>query len=170
MIKSPLAFFEVQVKSLFVNAFESVESDLCKAPECLDSVDVRTSTDEFAFAMMHPEMFFIANINQPVIAPPAVAVDDTSRIDSASDNGLQSRFLRIRDDLCVDFSIALEEPEDDGFAACAASSFASDTARTEVRFINLHLSADRRSAFTILRDSFTYETCVPVHRVAIEPR
>ena len=30
-------------------------------------------------AMMHPEMLFVAHVHQPIVASPAVRVDDASR-------------------------------------------------------------------------------------------
>ena len=30
--------------------------------------------------MMHPEMLFVAHVHQPIVASPAVRVDDASRV------------------------------------------------------------------------------------------
>lgn len=109
MIKSSFVFFEMQIGRLFVNAFESMQPNLCEAPECFDAVDVRLTTDELTLAMMYPAMFFITNINKTVISSPAIAMDHTSRINSSPDYGLQSGFLGIGSYLGVDLSIALEQ-------------------------------------------------------------
>lgn len=88
MIKSPLALFQMQAERLFVDAFQSMQPHFGEAPERFDAVDVRTATNEFTLAMMHPEMLFISDIHKTVIPSPAITVDDASCIYSSSNNGL----------------------------------------------------------------------------------
>ena len=40
MIKSPLAFFQMQVEGLFVNAFQSMDRTLAKLQNASDAIDV----------------------------------------------------------------------------------------------------------------------------------
>lgn len=88
MIKSPFAFFEMEIKGLFVDAFETMESDFGEAPECFDAVDMRLASNEFALAMVHSEMFFVPDIHKSVIASPSITVNNASCIDLTSNNGL----------------------------------------------------------------------------------
>ena len=149
MVESPLALFEMQVERVFVDAPQTVQPNFGKAPECLNTVDVRSSPDELTLAVMHPEMFLVPQVHKPVVASPAVAVDDAAHIHPAPDDGLQTASLHIGHDLRVDLSIAFEEPEHNRLSACTASSFAPDTPRTEVRFIDLHFAGEWRCSLRI---------------------
>ncbi len=88
MIESPFAFFQMKIKGLFVNAFKSMKPDFGEAPECFNAVDMRLPSNEFALAMMHSEMFLVADINKSVVASPAITMNDAANIHFASDNGL----------------------------------------------------------------------------------
>ena len=100
--------------------------------------------DEFVFAVVHPEMLVEAQIDQAIIAAPAVGMDHAFHCGLAADNGLQRGFSGIRDDLGVDAAVAFQQTEHDGFAGCAAPAFATDPARAEVGFVGFKLAGKRR--------------------------
>ena len=83
-----------------------------KAPEALDTVDVVRATGELILSMVDSVMLRVADINQSVIAPPAVRVDDCLRANATANNSLQSGFRAVRHDLCIDFAAPLQETED----------------------------------------------------------
>lgn len=88
MIESPFAFFEMEIKSLLVNAFESMKPNFGEAPECFDAVDMRLPPNKFTLAMVHSEMFLVADIHESVVASPAITMNDAANIHFTSDNGL----------------------------------------------------------------------------------
>ena len=76
MIKAPLALFQVQVKSSHGHGVELLQAAFGKAPEALDPVNVAMVINELVRAMVDSEVLRIADINQSVIAAPAIRVDD----------------------------------------------------------------------------------------------
>lgn len=99
-------------------------------------------------------MFLITDINQSAVTSPTVRMNDAVESDPAPNNGLQSVFLDIGNDLGIDTAIAFEDTEDDGFATGSATSFAFDSGGTEVRFIDFDLSpGKRRGSLAFLNDA-----------------
>ena len=76
---------------------------------------------KYILAMMHSEMLFVPHVHQPIIAHPAVRVDDTVEGYLAQDRSLQLLFGGIWDDLGVDFSLLFLDPEDNRFTACSTT-------------------------------------------------
>lgn len=93
MIKPPLTLFQVEIERLFVDTPESMQSHFSEAPECLDAIDVRPATNELALAVMYSVILFKTYVDKTIIAPPAIAVDDASSIDSAFPQLVMSRAL-----------------------------------------------------------------------------
>ena len=90
------------------------------APERLDAIDVSAALDEFVVAVIDPKVLLQTPINQPIVASPAIGVDDAIGIHFAADDGLQCSFGSIRDDFDIDRNpLSPEQAKDDGFAACA---------------------------------------------------
>ncbi len=152
VVESPFAFFEMQIEQMFVNASETVQPDLCEAPEGLDTVDVRLAPHKLTLAVLDAEVLLVAEVHKAVIASPAVRMDDAADIHPSSNNGLQTASLHIRDDFRVDLPVALEESEDNRLSTCAAPALAPHATRTEVGFVHLNLTAHRRSPFRIFRN------------------
>jgi len=94
--------------------------------------------------MMHPEMLFVAHVHQPVIASPAVRMDDAVKGYLAPDRSLQLLFGGSWDDLGVDFSLPFQDPEDNRFTACSTTLLPTDTARTKIGFIDFNLAREGR--------------------------
>src|SRR5438045_3491214 len=86
--------------------------------------------------MQHPEMLRVTNINQSIIAPPAVRMNHGLKRNMSANHLLQRAFTAIRHDLSIDRAIAFEDAEDNRLATGSAASFASDAASAEVRFID----------------------------------
>jgi hypothetical protein len=91
-------------------------------------------------AVIDSVMLRVSDINQSIIAAPAVTVDDGVNGDLATNNGLSSRFSTVRDDLCIDPLVTLEKTEDDGLPARTATALATHAMRAEVRFINFNFA------------------------------
>ena len=63
------------------------QPDLCPAPEALDAVDVNGTLGELAPGMIDAEVA-IAEIDQAVVAAPAIAVDGGAGVHPAADDAL----------------------------------------------------------------------------------
>ena len=50
--------------------------------------DMAITTGKLMLAMMHPEMLFVAHVHQPIVASPAVRVDDAVQGCLTSDRAL----------------------------------------------------------------------------------
>ena len=60
----------------------------------------------------------------PIVASPAVGVDEAVGVHFAADDGLQRGFGSIGHDFGIDTIASLEQTKDDGFTACATPAFA----------------------------------------------
>ena len=117
-------------------ALELRQADLGQAPEAFDAVDVDGAVGELVFGMIDAEVA-VAEIDQAVVATPAIGVDDGPGVRPSADDALQGRPREVRYDLGVDLAPALEDAEDDGLAIGAAPAPALDPARPEEAFIDL---------------------------------
>src|SRR3989344_5397413 len=148
MIESPFTFFQMQVEGLLVNALETMQPDFGKAPECLDAVDVRPPPNELTLPMMHSEVLLVPNVHKAVVASPTVTVNDASHIHTAPNDGLQTGFLRVWNNLRVVLPVPLEHSKPNRLSARAASTLATDTSCADARFIPLHFTTACSQTFT----------------------
>ena len=148
MVETELGFFEMEVEGMFWDAVELEQAAFGEAPEAFDSVDVVRSADELVLSVADPEVLVEAEINQSVVASPAIGMEDGFEPNSAADDRLQSGFGRVRHDLGIDLVPSFEQTEDDGLAAGSSSSFAAHTARAEVRLVGFDFALERRAALT----------------------
>ena len=84
----------------------------CQTPEAFDAVDLDSSFAELIVGMIDAEVA-IAEIDQTVVAAPAIGVDDGAEIHPAADDALEGWPRAARDDLGVDLALTLEDAEDD---------------------------------------------------------
>jgi len=68
-------------------------------PEAFNPIDVSTTFGKFVLAVIDAQMLAITDIDQAVIAAPAVRVDDAFQFDSAPYHRLQRGFGAIWNDL-----------------------------------------------------------------------
>ena len=88
MIESKLTLFKMQVKCTGGHATESKQARFGIPPETFNSIDVITAFGKFILAMINPELLTVTNIDQAIIAAPAVRVDDAFEFHSAANNRL----------------------------------------------------------------------------------
>ena len=119
-------------------------------------------------AVLYPEMLLIPQINQTVVPTPPVGVDDAFQGDASPDYALESRLRAIRDDFGVNAIMALEQSENNGFAASAPSSDTFDASGAEVTFIDFHFAFDRGLRLAKPGDSFAESGEIAVDGVAVE--
>ena len=112
MIVSPFGFLEVEVEGVSGQSLELCQPDLCQTPEAFDAVDLDSSFAELIVGMIDAEVA-IAEIDQTVVAAPAIGVDDGAEIHPAAVDALEGWPRAVRDDLGVDLALTLEDSEDD---------------------------------------------------------
>lgn len=153
MIKSEFRFLEVQQKVSGGDAVELDDAPLGEAPEGLDAIDVRFSVGEFVLTMIDSQVLGIADIDESMVATPAVRVNHTLQTHLAANHLLQRLFPGIRDNFREDPTVAFEDSEDDCFATCSATTFTTHPLGAEVRLIDFDLSQVRGLPLTLLKDS-----------------
>ncbi len=72
-----------------------------KAPEALDAVDMIRADSKLIIAMIDTKMLCKTDIDQAVAATPFIGMDNYVEADFSANNGLQSAFLAVRNDLGV---------------------------------------------------------------------
>jgi len=150
VVEPELALFQMQGEGVSGDAVELRQSTFGKTPERLDSVDVMLAPDELVIPVVDPEMFIKTDVYQPVVATPAIGVDDAVNVCPAANDGLQRGFGGIGDNFGVNAITPLEQTEDDGFAKRATPSFAPDAPGTKVRFVRFQFTYQRRALHTPL--------------------
>jgi len=152
MVEAKFTFFEMEVEVLAPNAATFGQARLGRAPKAFDAIDVdAAAADEDALAMFDAKVFAVAEVDQAVVAEPAVGVDNALEGNAAANNAPQCGLFRIGDDLRVDAAAALKDPEHDGLAASAAAPFPADPPPTEVRLIDLDDAPHGGMGFTFAR-------------------
>lgn len=138
MIKAIFSFFQVQIERMFGYAIKLGQPTFCIAPERLDTVDMLFTIREFVLAMIHPEVLVKSNINQAVVASPAVGVDHGSWFYMTSDNALQRGLGAIRHDLGINFTLPFQQPKHDRLSISASPTFSPNSTSTKIRLINFN--------------------------------
>ena len=169
MIKSKLAFLQMQIEGAFVDPAKTDETGFRIAPESFNPVHMRTTSDKFIFAVIDAEMFSLSHIDQPVIASPPIRIAHTVHGNLPTNNRLQRRLSAVRDKFRVDLSIALENPKDDRLAVRPSSAFPFNAARSKGRFIDFDFATERRLGFAEFSNPLSKSPNIPIDRVAVQP-
>ena len=88
MIVAPSGFCEVQMEGVFWRTFELSEPQLRYAPQAFDTIDIDASVREFILRMIDAKVP-VAQIHQPIISAPSIAVDYSLRVDATTNYPLQ---------------------------------------------------------------------------------
>ena len=134
----------------------------------LNSVDMAFPIHELVITMIYPQVLGIHHVHEPVIAPPAIRVNDRLKSHSTSDHSLQGYFLDTWNDFSIDLSVPLEDPEYDGLPKGSSAHFSLDPSGPEVGFVHFNLSLERRGLLTGFGDSFSDPRQVTIHRIPVE--
>ena len=152
MIESKLTFFEMEIKVFAPNAAPLGQARFGRTPEAFNAIDVHAAAaDEHAVAVLDAEMFPIAEVHQPVIADPAIRVNDAGQGDAPANNGPQSGPFCVGHDLRIHPALAFKDAEHDGLAAGATPAFTADPAAAEIGFVDFHGAVDWGMEFAFLR-------------------
>ena len=98
--------------------------------------------------MLDPQMLVKTHINQPVVGPPGVGIDDAVEGDFSANDGLQSGFGGIGNDLGVNFAFSFQEAKNNGFTACTPSPLTAYSPGAKVTLINLNGPVEGRLILT----------------------
>lgn len=98
MIKTPFALFQVQIESFFRHAVELLQATFGIRPETFDAVDMRIAGDKLILRVIDAVMFIKADIDQTVVAAPAVRMNDRVQRNTPANNVLQRFSLHVRHD------------------------------------------------------------------------
>lgn len=82
--------------------------------------------------MIDPKVLVQTPINQPIVASPAIGVDDAIGVNFATDDGLQRGFGGIWDDFGINAVATFEQAKDDGFATRTTPTPAPDALGAKV--------------------------------------
>ena len=133
---------------------ELLQSSFGKTPKALNPVDMTAAHSELIVAVLHSEMFGIADIDQPIVTSSSIAVNRHLNRHAASYDGLQRGFLAIGHDLGVDTTVSLKQSKNRCLASGSATALASNTTRAKIAFIDFDFATlKRRSALTRLRNA-----------------
>jgi len=139
-----------------------------KRPKGLDSVDMASATSELVLSVLHPKVLFVSEIDQAVISPPAIRMNDAVEADSSPNDGLQRGLCAIRDDFGVDPAISLEYAENRCLAGSAAASLAFDASAAEVGLVDLDFSHERGLVLAKLGNPRPDEVKIAIDGIAVE--
>src|SRR5262245_33424078 len=117
MVESKFAFFEMQKEVFAANATALRQTRFRRTPEALNAIDVDAAAPhKDTVAMFDAEMFPIAEVHQPVVADPAIGMNDAGQGDATANNAPQGGLFRVGDDLGIDAALAFEDAKHDRFA------------------------------------------------------
>ena len=125
---------------------------------------------KFVMGMLNTEVFLIAQIDKSVISAPTIRVNDAFQVYPATYNPLESSTGVVRNDFCIDFVIAFEQPKNNGFSSCATTTYTSNAASPKVAFINFNFSFDGRLCLAITGDSFPESGHISVDGISVNSR
>jgi len=140
MIKPKLTLFQMQMEGGFSHATKPTKPCFGVTPKTLNTIDMRFSLNKFIAAMVDAKMFLITQIDQSIIAPPSIRMNDTFKLNTPPDDGLKRLSGAIGDDFSIDLPISFENTKDYRFARCTPSSSALNTTSTEITFINFNFT------------------------------
>jgi len=88
MSKAKYGLFQMQPKGVLGHAFELLEAGLGEAPAGLDAGEVRGPQHELVLVVADAEGAVEAHVYPPVVAAPAVGVDQGRRVDFTPNHAL----------------------------------------------------------------------------------
>lgn len=144
MIKTIFTFFQVQIKSLGRHSVKFVQSSFGIRPETFNAVNVVLANGKNIRRMINAKMFALADINQSIIAAPAVRVNHRIQGYLAANDVLQCLLGGVRRNFGKDRAITFVNSKDNGLAACTASALSANSSRAKIGFINFDLATGKR--------------------------
>ncbi len=164
MVESELRFLEVEVEGVPGHSLELRQAVLGKTPEGLDAVDVVAAISELVFTVMYPEVLRVSDVDQSVVANPAIGVNDRVEADSSADKPLQSAFFGVWDDLSPHPVTTFQDSKHNGLFTRSAAPLALDSTWTEVRLVDFYRPSEWSLGFTDSRQTTADPEKDVIHR------
>ena len=92
MIKPKFAFFQMEIESMLVKPTKAHKPGFGKGPETFNPIDMRIFGSKLVLTMLNPKVLLIAQINQTIIAPPTIRMDNTLKAYMTTDDALEGGF------------------------------------------------------------------------------
>jgi len=159
----------MQIERIFIHTSEPGESCFGIPPKALDSIDMTFIMNKLILSMVDFEMFFISEINEPIVTSPAVRMYNTLEVHTTPDHRLQCGSPTVRNNLSEDTAIALEDTENNCFTESSTASFALNTTSAKETFIDFNLSRKRRSTLTEPSNFFSNTCEISVNSIPVKP-
>ena len=140
MIKAKFTFFQMQMEGGFSHAPKPTKPCFGITPKTLNTIDMRLSLNKFITPMVDAKMLLVSQINQAIITPPSIGMNDTFKLNTPPDDGLKRLSGAIGDDFSIDLPISLENTKDYRLAQCTPPSSAFNTTSAKITFINFNLT------------------------------
>ncbi len=157
----------MQIKSFWRHTIELLQSPFGIRPETFYSVNMNITDGKNIKRVVDSQVFGIPDIDQSIVAAPAVRMNHRIKRNLAANNVLQGFLLHIGNNLGINRTVSFINPKDNSFAARSAPALASDSSCSEVGFVNLDLAGgERRSAFTFFGDSISNFQINLINRLA----
>ena len=161
------SLFDIKIEESARQASVLGQAHLRIAPKRLDPVDMVGSSSEFVSTVVDSEMAFVAQIDEPVVAAPAIGVDDTLIGHSALNDRFQCRSGAIVEHVGEDFTSAFVDADDRHFASCPSSAFTAHTLGSEVALVDFDDSLEGRSSVALCGDTNAHGQQMAVHAGAM---
>jgi len=169
VIEPELAFLQVQVKGVLVQAPESGHAGLRVAPEALHAVDVRPLLAN-PFAPPDPVVPTVADVRKAAVAAAGVGEDDAPRHDAPPDYALERGAGAVGHDLRVNPPLPFEQTKDDCLLQHALAFGPLGAPRPEAALVHLHFARDGQVRLAGGGNPLPYAFQEPVDRVAVKAR
>ena len=164
VIEPEFSFFEVQVERMPWHAVELDQSALGIAPKALNAVDMDQPASKLVVAVIDTQVFVKPDVDQAVIAAPAIGMNDAGDVSASPDDGLQRAFGGVWHDLGVDLVGSFEQTKDDRLVARTPTPEAAHPARAKVRLIGFKIAAQWRFGLAMLSQATTHAQVQGVDR------
>jgi len=137
----------VEVK-VCLNAIEFGQSPFGETPKRFNAVDVNPFPIGEMFGLVDPEMLVVSHVNQSVIPPPPIGVNNGFRAYALENDLLKRSATAIRYEFGVHLSVAFEYAKDWTLPGTTTpfmgAHFTPDTFRSEVGLIKFYLFGEHR--------------------------
>ena len=156
MIKPEFTFLQMKIESVFLHPSETNQTSLGIGPKTFYSINMTMFISKFVFSVLHSIVLLIAKVHKTIIATPAVRMNNAFRVYTTSNNTLQSSPGAAWNYFCINTALSFNEAKYNGFTSGSSPSKTTNTAGTQITFINLNLARNRRFSCTGKGNSFSY--------------
>src|SRR5437868_10665179 len=126
------------------------------------------ATHKLISVMANSIMLLIAHMHYAIIGAKAICMQRCREFYFTANNGLNAGLFAVRDDLRINAPVSLVDAEDDGLASCSTTALAANSASTEVRFVQLDITTERRLSFAVSSHGLANQSQITIHCITIQ--